>query len=105
MVGLGGIYAEIFRDTQLATAPIGLDQAMAMIEKLRGYPLLAGARGGKKADISALARMVVQVSEIASAEGLESLDINPVAVFPEGSGCMALDATVSTREPPTPRES
>ena len=63
MVGFGGIYAEIFRDTRLALAPVGREQAHAMLEALRGYPLLAGARGAPPRDVEALAALIVRVSD------------------------------------------
>jgi hypothetical protein len=33
----------------------------------------------------------------AAGESLASLDINPVAVFAEGHGCLALDASLNAR--------
>ena len=96
MVGLGGIYAEVFRDTQLSLAPVDLAEAHAMIARLRALPLLAGARGKSRKDVDALARLVVRLSEVASAAGarIRSLDLNPVAVLDAGHGCLALDASL-----------
>ena len=96
MVGLGGIYAEVFRDTRLALAPVDREQAHAMLRELRCYPLLAGARGKPPADIDALADLIVRVSETASAAGdrIANIDINPVAVREAGQGCLVLDASL-----------
>ncbi len=96
MFGLGGIFVEILKDVSLRIAPLALDDAQGMIREVRGYPLLAGARGRAKADIPALAQALVDVSRMALALGprLEQLDINPLIVLPEGQGVRAADALV-----------
>ena len=74
--------------------------ARDMIDELRGRDLLFGARGRPPADVASLAEFLVRVSEFAVAAGdsLESLDINPVLVRPEGQGAVALDALVIGKE-------
>lgn len=96
MFGLGGIFVEILKDVSLRIAPLALDDALGMIREVRGYPLLAGARGRAKADIPALAQALVDVSRMALALGprLGQLDINPLIVLPEGQGVRAADALV-----------
>jgi acyl-CoA synthetase (NDP forming) len=100
IVGLGGIYAEIFRDTRLALAPVSREQALSMLRGLRGYPLLAGARGVPPKDVGALSDLIARVSEIAAAAGerIASLDINPVVVREAGQGCLVLDASLHASE-------
>ena len=100
MFGLGGIFVEILKDVSLKIAPITLEEAMGMIREVRGYPLLAGARGRAKADIAALARTLVQVSRMAVTLGprLDQLDINPLIVLPEGQGVKVADALVVLAE-------
>jgi acyl-CoA synthetase (NDP forming) len=100
IVGFGGIHAEILRDTQLALAPVDREQARSMLQGLRAYPLLAGARGAGPKDIDALADLIARVSEIAAVAGeqIASLDINPVAVRNARQGCLVLDASVHARE-------
>ena len=49
MVGLGGIFAEVFHDVALQTAPVSEAQALAMLRSLRSFPLLDGARGRPRA--------------------------------------------------------
>jgi acyl-CoA synthetase (NDP forming) len=93
MVGLGGIYAEVFHDVQFAPAPVDPAQAEAMLRRLRAFPLLTGVRGRPAADIPAACDLIARVSQLAAvAEDLQTLDINPVAVLPLGRGCLALDA-------------
>jgi acyl-CoA dehydrogenase len=45
MFGLGGIFAEVLKDVAFRLAPVTLSVAREMIEEIKGYPLLAGARG------------------------------------------------------------
>jgi acetate---CoA ligase (ADP-forming) len=61
--------------------------------------VLAGIRGRAPCDVGALADLLVSVSRWAEAAGesLASLDMNPVAVFAEGQGCLALDASLNAR--------
>ena len=68
-----------------------------MIAQVRGSQLLRGFRGSPKSDIDALADILVRVSELAvHLEGtIAELDINPLAVLPEGQGVKALDALVT----------
>ncbi|MFO1090835.1 MAG: acetate--CoA ligase family protein [Hyphomicrobiales bacterium] len=99
MFGLGGIFVEVMKDVAFRLAPFGEAQAHAMIREIKGFPLLDGARGRPKADVSALAKALVAVSRFAARCGdtLESLDINPLAVMPEGEGVFALDALIVPR--------
>lgn len=96
MCGLGGIFVEVLGDVALRLAPFGEDEAMAMIDELKGVALLKGARGQAKADIGALARALAQLSVFAAAnaDALDSIDINPFLVRPEGQGAVALDALI-----------
>lgn len=99
MLGLGGVFVEVLGDVSFRTAPLTPSMALAMIDELRGRDLLFGARGRSRADVEALAALLVKVSEFAVSAGdsLESLDINPVLVRPEGRGAVALDALVIGR--------
>jgi acyl-CoA synthetase (NDP forming) len=99
MVGLGGLFAEVLGDATFALAPLDRDEALAMVGRLRGRALMEGARGRPPADVEALADLVAAVSRWALAAGpaLGALDLNPVAVLPQGQGCLVLDASLATR--------
>lgn len=99
MLGLGGVFVEVLRDVSFRSAPVSKKMAADMISELRGRDMLKGVRGQPPADIDALSDLIVRVSEFAVAAGdsLESLDINPVLVRPEGQGVVALDALVVGR--------
>lgn len=97
LLGLGGIFVEIFEDTALRVPPFSKSQARQMIEELRAYPLLAGARGRPVADIDALADALVNLGDFAGRHGdqIESFEINPLMVMPRGQGVIALDALLT----------
>ncbi len=94
MVGIGGVNVEIYRDVARRLCPIGLEDAHEMIDELRGVALLKGARGRPVCDVGALARVLVQVSDMAVelGSGLVELDVNPILVHAEGQGVTAVDA-------------
>jgi acyl-CoA synthetase (NDP forming) len=46
-VGLGGLYVEVLADVVSFLPPIGVTAAAEMLGRLRGFPLLNGARGGR----------------------------------------------------------
>jgi acyl-CoA synthetase (NDP forming) len=96
MVGLGGVFVEIFRDVAFRRCPVTEADAKAMIRGLRGFPLLDGARGRPKADVPALARALAALSRFAVAAGprLRSAEVNPLLVLPGGQGAFAADAVL-----------
>lgn len=96
MVGLGGIFVEIFKDVALARAPFDETRAHDLLRQLKGYPLLQGARGAAPADIDALVDAMTRLSGFAAqnAATIESIDVNPLVVLPKGRGVLALDALV-----------
>lgn len=97
MLGLGGTLVEVLEAISHRLCPIGENQANAMISEVKGLSrLLAGYRGGPKADSQALVDTLVRVSLMAvwAKEEISSLDINPLAVLPAGCGVVALDALI-----------
>ncbi|MDF1726237.1 MAG: acetate--CoA ligase family protein [Sulfitobacter sp.] len=96
MVGLGGIFAEIFEDTALDLAPVTKPQAETMVRKLKAFALLDGARGRAPGDMDALTDAIVALSRFAvrHAEEVAEIDINPLLVRAQGQGCVALDALI-----------
>ncbi|WP_252105899.1 MULTISPECIES: acetate--CoA ligase family protein [unclassified Halomonas] len=93
MVGTGGVFAEILQDVAVQVAPVSFDEARSMIRSLKLYPILDGARGKPKADVDAVAQALVVLSEFACRheETVAEIDINPVLVYPQGAGIIALD--------------
>jgi acetyltransferase len=95
LVGLGGIFVEIFEEVVVRVAPISRMEALEMIESLRGVQILKGARGHKPADIEAVVEALLHLSQLMTDfPDIKELDINPLRVFHEGDGVRALDGRV-----------
>jgi acyl-CoA synthetase (NDP forming) len=100
MFGLGGIFAEVLKDVAFRLAPVTISVAREMIAEIKGYPLLAGARGKLPADVDALADAIVRLSALAVdlKEHLAELDINPLFVMEKGKGVKAADALIRPKK-------
>ena len=99
-IGSGGTLVELLRDTAtllLPTTEAAVRQALA---SLRCWPLLQGYRGRPKADVDAAVDAILAIARFAkdNRAALDELDVNPLAVAPEGQGAVALDALLRIRE-------
>lgn len=94
LVGLGGIFVEVFKDAVLYPCPVNRVEARAMLEKLKAFKLLDGYRGKPPADVDALIDVMVKVSTYAveNKNTLKELDLNPVFVYGKGEGVKVVDA-------------
>lgn len=94
--GLGGIFLEVLHDVAYAVPPVSSAQATALLQSLRGWELLAGARGQEPRDVAALADVIARVSTAVTDPGstTSGFDLNPVLVMPAGHGVVAVDAYV-----------
>ena len=93
LVGLGGIYAEVFGDTAVALSPVDAEAAAEMIRSLRGAPLLWGARGRPPLALEEAAHFAARMSELAAAHPeIAEFEVNPLLVLP--NRVVALDARV-----------
>ena len=93
MFGLGGIYVEVLKDVAFRIAPLPRRLAREMVQEIRSYPLLAGVRGERPADIDAIVDVLLRVSQLVTDfPEIVELDINPLFVYEAGKGAMAVDA-------------
>jgi len=92
LVGLGGIFVEIFGEVSLRVAPITPREAMEMINGLRGIAMFKGARGANPSDLEAVAEVLLRLSQLlCDLPEIREIDINPLRVFLEKEGCLGLD--------------
>lgn len=100
LLGMGGVAAELFKDTTMRLLPpnggLGLSEARAMARDLVAWPLLDGFRGRPKCDVEALAGAIVAFSHMVAQLGdrLVEAEINPVFVLSAGQGVKAADGLV-----------
>jgi acetyltransferase len=89
MIGAGGIWVEVLRDTATRLAPLGPGEARAMVEALRIAPALRGARGRPPADLDALIETICRFAALVTdLPALGELEVNPLIV---GAAILALD--------------
>jgi succinyl-CoA synthetase beta subunit len=107
LLGMGGVVAELVRDTTLLMLPedgTGLSpaQVMAGLRRLKTWPLLDGYRGRERADVPALVAAVVAFSRMAGALGdvLVEAEINPLFVRSAGQGVRAADGVAVLQNRP-----
>ncbi len=93
-VGFGGVAVELLSDNAVSLAPVGMEGALAMLRRLKMFPLLNGYRGAPTADLDPLASLIVRLSELGSdlRDTIDEIDVNPVIVRPDGA--VAADALV-----------
>jgi acyl-CoA synthetase (NDP forming) len=97
MVGLGGIYTEIFHDVSFRIAPLRRIDAEEMIRELKGYRILKGVRGQRERDIPALINLLLSLSRMVTENPeIKEIDLNPVRLYSEK--LLALDARLFTNK-------
>ena len=94
MVGMGGIWLELFRDVAFAPPGLCRKRALKAIAGTRMFSVLGRYRGGRSGDVDALADAMVSLGRLALDLGdiIEAVDVNPLLVMETG-GC-ALDGLV-----------
>lgn len=99
LVGFGGVLVELMKDVSLGISPLSKEDIEKMLKKLKGFPLLDGYRGRKKADISALVDTVLKIQDLVLNEPeIMEMDLNPVIVKEQGNGCVIVDARIVMNE-------
>jgi acetyltransferase len=97
LFGLGGVLVEIFRDVALRHLPFTREEALGMIQEIKGYPVLAGYRGQPRVDENALADCLMAVAQIAEENPkIVEIDLNPVFAYPQSA--LVADARIMVRE-------
>jgi acetyltransferase len=92
---LGGILVETLEDAAWRVAPINREEAGRMINQIKGRQILAGIRGTKPSDINAIEAFLVGLSQmLIDFPQIREIDVNPVIVYAEGEGALAVDARV-----------
>ncbi len=98
LLGFGGIFAEVLRDTAVALAPAEPATVERLLLSLRGASLLTGARGRPPLALRAAAEAGAALSVLAAQHPeLDEIEINPLLVT--RTDAIALDARVVHSQP------
>ncbi|MBN8890455.1 MAG: CoA-binding protein [Rhodospirillales bacterium 70-18] len=94
VVGLGGIFVELLKDTAVGLAPVTRPEALAMLGKLKGQAMLDGFRGAPAVDRAALAEVICRIGEFIADHqaSVAEIDVNPLICA--GNRILAVDALI-----------
>jgi len=93
MVGMGGIFVEVYKDVSFGLVPLTRADAHRMIGEIRAQPLLDGARGRPVLDRAELVEVLMRISSLVEAcDDIAELDVNPLVLT--RTGLVAIDARV-----------
>ncbi len=93
MFGLGGIFVEILEDVTFRVHPISDVDAREMLEGIKGFPILRGARGHAPADLDVLVEVLQRLNDLLTEfPEIQEFDINPLLAGGTRASSAAVDA-------------
>lgn len=100
MVGLGGIFTELFKDVSFRILPISKEDALEMVEELQGKLLLKGYRGSQSINLDKICEALVNIGKLGFdiSPYYDSIDFNPLIVYPDSY--YVADAKIILRDAP-----
>jgi acetyl coenzyme A synthetase (ADP forming)-like protein len=97
--GLGGIYVETLKDVTFRIAPFSRKEATQMLTEIRTHALLDGVRGNPPADKEVIIDTLLRIGQLVQDfPEITELDINPLIVYEEGQGGIAIDMRLILNE-------
>ena len=95
LAGFGGVTAEILQDVRLFTPDLPVEAIIEELHRLKQSALLRGFRGSPALDVASVATMIATLGRALLTEpSIREIDLNPVIIYPEGRGAVALDALI-----------
>ncbi len=86
LFGLGGVFAELLEDVSLRVIPVDRNEVMEMIQEVKGFKALTGARGQKTVNLDVLADNLLNLAQLArDFTEIKEIDLNPVLVNSKGA--------------------
>ncbi len=99
MFGMGGTLVEQLKDISFRVAPLSAEDINEMVDSTIAGKLLKGVRGSTLADIEAVQAVIAALSQLAlDFPEIEEIEINPLVVYPQGQGALALDSRTVLRQ-------
>ncbi len=84
ILGLGGVYVEVFKDISARLCPVCKQDVKEMVQELKSHPILQGTRGKKGINIKKLEELMVKTCKFMEKEDIKELDLNPVIFNDKG---------------------
>ncbi len=96
MLGLGGVWTEVYRDVVFRLVPLSQKDVFEMVSDLKGQALLKGFRGSKPVDMESLADWLIKLGWLGlTFEKIQEFDVNPLLIV--NGEPVAVDATIIFR--------
>ncbi len=93
MFGLGGIFTEILKDISFRKAPLEKNDALEMMQEIKGHKILGAFRGMEAVDVESLVDMLIRLGQIGlEVDHVQEIDLNPVIIF--GKKPIVVDALI-----------
>jgi acetyltransferase len=100
MLGLGGVWAEIYKDVVFRLVPLNKEEIHEMVADLKGQALLKGYRGSKAVNMERLADWLIKLGSLAlKFDKIQEIDVNPLLIV-DGEP-IAVDATIVLTSSPS----
>jgi len=98
MFGMGGTLVEQLKDISFRIAPLSHEDIVEMVDATIAGKLLKGVRGSAQADLEAVKTAIAALSQLAlDFPEIEEIEINPLVVYAQGQGALALDSRAVLR--------
>ncbi len=79
LFGLGGIFIEVLKDVRTTLSPLGKDEALAELKKLKSYKIIQGIRGMEGVDETLFADILTRLlALVEAAPEIVEMDLNPL---------------------------
>ena len=79
MFGLGGIFTEVLNDAVFRVAPLAKEDALEMMQEIKGHKILDAIRGMSPANKDKLVEILITVGRIGLENNtIKEIDINPI---------------------------
>lgn len=99
LCGMGGIFIELLKDVSAVLVPVGKEEAMNMIQRLKSYKMLEGLRGQEGASPDKFADIIIRLSTLLEvAPEIAEMDLNPL--LGKGDKIIAVDARIRIESKP-----
>ncbi len=96
VIGAGGIYTELIRETKTLLLPLTKKDIQNELKNMKIGKILFGYRNQDRADIDSLIKTILSLSKFAekNINKLHEIEINPLIVCKKNKGVFAVDALI-----------
>ncbi|MEW8337052.1 MAG: acetate--CoA ligase family protein [Candidatus Thiodiazotropha sp.] len=95
LVGFGGAAVELLQDLRVIPANLPPEEIAVELFRLKSAALLQGYRGAPALDVTAVSQILAQLGRLIQSDPrIREIEIDPLVVYAEGEGAVALDGLI-----------